>query len=414
MKNGAQKVRLKEVCDRITVGHVGSMRDEYVSSGIPFLRSQNIKPFRLNKIDIKFISPEFHERLKKSSLKPGDVAVVRTGHPGTACVIPANLPVSNCSDLVIITPSATQLDSRYLAAVFNSSWGIATVGGNLVGVAQQHFNVSAAKEMEINLPDLPTQCKIAGVLSAYDDLIENNLRRIRILEQMAQSLYHEWFVHFRFPGHQSTKMTDSPVGRIPHDWEVVSIEDVCERVTDGSHSSPKSVEQGMPMVSSKDMHSFGLNLETARHISRDDYDKLVRNGCQPKANDILIIKDGANYLKHIIVVEKDLDIVLLSSVAILTPSARISPHFFAALLNLSENKERLKNYVTGAAIPRIILKDFKRFQFILPSREVRDSWEHFGEASTRLCWDLIEKNRNLRRTRDLLLPKLISEPPSAR
>ena len=69
--------------------------------------------------------------------------------------------------------------------------------------------------MEIDLPDLPTQRKIAGILSAYDDLIENNLRRIKILEQMAQSLYREWFVHFRFPGHESATFKDSELGRIP-------------------------------------------------------------------------------------------------------------------------------------------------------------------------------------------------------
>jgi type I restriction enzyme S subunit len=220
MKTKTRKVRLKEVCDRITVGHVGSMKDEYVPEGISFLRSQNIHPFRLNLADIKFVTPEFHAKLKKSALKPGDVAIVRTGYPGTACVIPKSLPVSNCSDLVIISPSTTELDSDYLAAVFNSSWGMATVGGNLVGSAQQHFNVGAAKEMEINLPDLPTQRKIAGILSAYDDLIENNLRRIKILEQMAQSLYREWFVHFRFPGHESARFIESDIGRIPKGWDV--------------------------------------------------------------------------------------------------------------------------------------------------------------------------------------------------
>jgi type I restriction enzyme, S subunit len=230
MKTKSRKVRLKDVCDRITVGHVGSMKDEYVPEGVSFLRSQNIHPFRLNLADIKFVTPEFHAKLKKSALKPGDVAVVRTGYPGTACVIPKSLPVSNCSDLVIISPNETELDSGYLVAVFNSSWGMATVGGNLVGVAQQHFNVGAAKEMELNLPSLPTQRKIAGILSAYDDLIENNLRRIKILEQMAQSLYREWFVHFRFPGHESAKFVDSELGQIPKEWEIKKLGELADQM----------------------------------------------------------------------------------------------------------------------------------------------------------------------------------------
>ena len=162
------------------------------------------------------------------------------------------------------------------------------------------------------------------------------------------------------------------------------------------------------MASSKDMHTFGLDLKKARTISSDEYGKLVRNGCQPKKDDILITKDGANYLKYIFVVEKDLDVVLLSSIAILSPNSKVNPHFFAAVLNVFENKERLKNYVTGAAIPRIILKDFKRFQFVLPPSSVQEAWAKIGESSTRLCWDLVSKNQNLRQTRDLLLPKLLS------
>ena len=209
-----QKIKLKELCLKITVGHVGSMANEYVEEGIPFLRSQNILPFSVDLESVKYITSEFHQKLKKSALFPGDVAVVRTGYPGTACVIPDTLPVSNCADLVIIKTSP-RLDSYYLSCLFNSTWGKGSVAGNLVGVAQQHFNVSAAKEMLIPFPPLSTQQKIASILSAYDDLIENNTRRIKILESMAQTLYQEWFVKFRFPGHKQVKMVESELGLIP-------------------------------------------------------------------------------------------------------------------------------------------------------------------------------------------------------
>ncbi len=133
-------IKLKEVCSQITVGFVGSMADEYCDEGVPFLRSLNIQPFRINMNDLKFIPQAFHERIKKSTLRPGDVGIVRTGYPGTACVIPPELPEANCSDLVIVRPGP-QLNAYYLSAVFNSSFGRDLVGGNLVGAAQQHFNV---------------------------------------------------------------------------------------------------------------------------------------------------------------------------------------------------------------------------------------------------------------------------------
>jgi type I restriction enzyme S subunit len=215
-------VKLKDVCDRITVGHVGSMASRYTAGGVPFLRSQNIMPFRLNLDDIKFIPTDFHQQLRKSALQPGDVAVVRTGYPGTACVIPASFSELNCADLVVITPSP-QLNPYYLAAIFNSAWGASSVAGNLVGVAQQHFNIGAARELEVSLPPRPVQDRIAGILSAYDELIENSQRRIRILETMARSLYREWFVNFRFPGHEKAPRIRSALGEIPERWEVEAL-----------------------------------------------------------------------------------------------------------------------------------------------------------------------------------------------
>lgn len=101
-----RKVILEDVCDEITVGHVGPMADSYLPTGIPFLRSQNVRPFKFDPKEIKYVSPEFHAKLKKSALKPGDVVVTRTGaNVGQCCIIPKDLDVANCSDLVILRAS---------------------------------------------------------------------------------------------------------------------------------------------------------------------------------------------------------------------------------------------------------------------------------------------------------------------
>jgi type I restriction enzyme, S subunit len=143
--------RLSEVCREMTVGHVGPMAKQYKRSGIFFLRSQNIKPFEIDLNDVVFIDDSFHRALAKSQLRPGDVAIVRTGYPGTAAVIPDTLEIANCADLVIVRPS-DQVDPRYIAAFFNSSFGKHLVGGNLNGAAQKHFNVTSAKAVKIGLP----------------------------------------------------------------------------------------------------------------------------------------------------------------------------------------------------------------------------------------------------------------------
>ena len=156
----------------LTVGHVGPMASEYVAHGIPFLRSLNVQPFRVDLSGVKFISPEFHAKLRKSTLRPGDVVVVRTGAPGTAAVVPDSLPLANCSDLVIVRPGP-ELDSRYLAYLIN---GVARgyIDSRTVGAVQQHFNVGAARGVPIPAASMEEQQRIASVLGALDDLIETN------------------------------------------------------------------------------------------------------------------------------------------------------------------------------------------------------------------------------------------------
>jgi len=244
-------------------------------------------------------------------------------------------------------------------------------------------------------------------LSVYDDLIENNTRRVAILEEMARRIYEEWFVRFRFPGHEKVKMVESELGAIPAGWGLCSLEDVCSRITDGSHSSPASVENGKPMASVKDMTDWGVNLQSCRKISQVDYDKLLRNDCKPKLHDVLIAKDGS-YLKHTFVIDEEIDLMILSSIAILRPNGRFLPNQLALYLRLPHVKDRMKGYVSGVAIPRIILKDFRQFKIVLPPQELQQKWADSCDAMLSLCRKLVRKNNSLRATRDLLLPKLIS------
>lgn len=213
---------LGSLCERITVGHVGPMANSYSSSGIPFLRSQDIGEFRISTSNIKFIPPEFDQKLKKSRLKAGDVAIVRTGYPGTAAVVPQDLDGANCADLVILTPGPA-LDAWFVACLLNSAWGRGHVSGVLVGVAQQHFNVGAARDLKTVFPPLHIQRRIGSIIRAYCDLIEVNRRRIAILEDMARRLFDEWFVRFRYPGHDGVPLVETELGAAPEGWTPVRL-----------------------------------------------------------------------------------------------------------------------------------------------------------------------------------------------
>jgi type I restriction enzyme S subunit len=188
--------QLASLCYEITVGHVGSMKTEYKEAGIPFLRSQNIRPFEVSMENVMFIDEVFHRVLKKSQLRPGDLAIVRTGYPGTAAVIPPELSDSNCSDLVIVRPSK-EVNPHFLAAFFNSAFGKQLVLGKIVGAAQKHFNVTAAKEVMLHVPPIPEQ---RTIIAMVDDLREETQRlesiyqqKLAALDKLKKSLLHQAF-----------------------------------------------------------------------------------------------------------------------------------------------------------------------------------------------------------------------------
>ena len=388
-----RKVKLKEVCQRITVGHVGPMADKYISDGIPFLRSQNITPFRLDTEDIKFIPREFHDKLQKSALNTGDVAVVRTGYPGTACVIPPGFTDLNCADLVVITPS-NDLNPHYLSAIFNSAWGRASVAGNLVGVAQQHFNIGAAKELEVELPPRLVQDRIAGILSAYDELIENSQRRLKILESMARAIYREWFVNFRFPGHEGHPRVASPLGEIPKGWEVKKLKDVC-RLTMGQ--SPKSefyneVGNGLPFH--QGVTNFGDRFPTDRLF-------CTAEGRIAEAGDILFSVRAPvgrmNIAKNTIILGRGLSAIRYNKGS--------QAFLWEQLRNRFTKDDMMGN---GAIFAAVTKDDMQGIELVCPPPSVVEvATKQFEPLHSEIA-TLSQQAENLRRTRDLLIPRLLS------
>ena len=152
-------------------------------------------------------------------------------------------------------------------------------------------------------------------------------------------------------------------------WMTTTINDVCSLVTDGAHNSPKSVEKGRYMASVKDFTEFGFDFSNCRRISEEDYERLCKQGCVPEKDDILVGKDGARYFEDIVIYKQDEQPALLSSIAILRADRKkIIPEFLYYTLKTPAVKKNVRdNYGSGSAIPRIVLKDFKRMPFSFPS-----------------------------------------------
>lgn len=245
-------------------------------------------------------------------------------------------------------------------------------------------------DLDISLPPFAEQKSIAAVLSSLDDKIDLLHRQNQTLESLAATLFRQWFVE-----------------EAQEDWEEVALEDVTSRITDGSHASPPTVEVGLPMASVKDMYQWGINKESCRQISQDDFDELVRTDCRPLKNDILIAK-GVSYLKHVFVAEEDMDVVILSSIAILRPNGKYHPLLLATFLKLNSTREGLENIVTGAVIPRIVLKDFRKYKLLLPPQSLQDQAVASIQPIYEKCCENDRQIRTLEKLRDNLLPKLMS------
>jgi type I restriction enzyme, S subunit len=174
MFEGWRHASVEEICDRVSVGIVIKPSQYYVENGegVRAFRSANIGENKVVDRDWVYLSRAGHAANSKSALREGDVLVVRSGAPGTACVVPKEFEGSNCIDVVFARPDRTQVLPEYLASYTNSDVGKQHVLGNKGGLALQHFNVGAYKELIVLLPPLPEQHKIAEILRTWDEAIE--------------------------------------------------------------------------------------------------------------------------------------------------------------------------------------------------------------------------------------------------
>jgi len=243
------------------------------------------------------------------------------------------------------------------------------------------LNRNALHLLPVFIPQLPTQRKIAAILSAYDDLIENNTRRIAILEEMAQSLYREWFVHFRFPGHEKKSLVESELGLIPEGWRVVKLGDALILQRGFDLPMAQRLEGSMPVYA-----ATGLN--------------STHNVAKVKGPGVLTGRSGS--LGKVIYVKEDfwpLNTTLwVKNFRLVTP---IYAFYLLSSIHLS-------TFNSGAAVPTLNRNDVHKLPIIIPSRMIIEEFDSYVSSMFEMKRIFTQKNINLRQTRDLLLPKLIS------
>jgi type I restriction enzyme S subunit len=206
---------------------------DYVPEGVPFYRGREITEKYKGNLNVStelFISEEKFSKIEREygAPKQGDLLLTSVGTLGSVYLVKRSDRFYFKDGNLTWFRNFKELDSQFLYYWLGSPQGKAELQKCTIGSSQSAFTIVLLKGMEIAVPPRPVQRRIAGILSAYDELIENSQRRIRILEAMARTLYREWFVYFRFPGHETVPLVASALGEIPEGWEVRKVGEILE------------------------------------------------------------------------------------------------------------------------------------------------------------------------------------------
>lgn len=444
-----QTVALENLSNEVTVGFVGSMTQEYVDDGIPFLRSKNINEFRVKWDDIRYIAKSFHEKIKKSKLAPGDVVIVRTGKPGVSCVIPESLPEANCSDVVIVRVNKKILNEHFFCYFMNSN-AASHVSAHLVGAVQQHFNVGAAKKLMVPVPSIEEQNRIVNVLKTIDDRIELNRQMNETLEQVAQALFKSWFVDFDpvidnaldagnpipeelearaeqrrqlrnavaqgrasapglpdeirslFPS--EFELTDE-MGWIPKGWKVSTTHDEFD-IKGGSTPSTKNPDfwEGgdINWTSPKDLSGKAdkVLLDTERKITRQGLGKIT-SGLLPVDTVLMSSRAPVGYLAL-----AKVPVAINQGYIALICNKTITPEY--SIQWLSSVMDEIKSISGGTTFSEISKKTFRSIKLVVPVEGVVTEYTKYVAEYYQRIAQAVKESDSLSALRDYLLPKLIS------
>jgi len=397
--NNWHEVRIGDLGKVFTGRTPSTSHASYFGQDVPFITPGDMHQGKYARKTERSLSQEGASLLKRITLPANSVCVSCIGWQ-MGEVIMTDRPSFSNQQLNTIVPN-DKIDPSFLYySMLPRKQELLSLGA-ATGVRTPILNKSAFCDLKLKLPPLPVQKKIAGILSAYDDLIENNQRRIKILEEMARKLYREWFVHFRFSGHEKIPLVDSPLGKIPQGWEVKTIGNLTSYLNRGI--APNYDENANSIViNQKCIRDQRLDtVRGRRHSKSIPNDKLIRYG------DVLINSTGEGTLGRVAQVYQNIDNCTVDThVTIARPSSAVDFDFFGcALLNLQETFERLGLGATGQT--ELSRTSIANIEISIAPSELQ---ECFGKSVMPIRTSAIifaAQNKKLQQTRDLLLPYLL-------
>lgn len=378
-----EKVKLGDCCEITSSKRI--FYSEYAAFGIPFYRSKEIIERSQGKSisEPLYITNQRYDEIKCKFGTPvaGDMLLTSVGTIGIPYIVNATDKFYfKDGNLTWFRRFTNKLYPQYLFYWITSKEGVGVLNNVTIGSSQKALTISALKNIEVTLPPIETQRRIADILSAYDDLIENNRKQIKLLEEAAQRLYKEWFVDLRFPGHEHTRIVDG----IPEGWKNGCLSQIAE-FKRGKTITKAQIKPGtIPVVAG--------GLEPAYY----------HNVANTKAPVITISASGANAgftrMYHTDVFASDCSFIDKNTCACL-------PFVYCFLIN---HKSELDSLQKGSAQPHVYAKDINALQLCLPNSNLLNKFCDFSKRLFLKIGLLEHQSTDLTQARDHLLPKLMS------
>jgi type I restriction enzyme S subunit len=413
IKVGKAVLRIGELVQKkeaaIKTGPFGTQlkASEYVTSGTPVINVRNIGFGIIKEDKLEYISKETTARLSSHLLREDDIVFGRKGAVERHVLIrkpqDAWLQGSDCLRL--------RLNSSRMMAAFASYFFLTSEHQQWMknqcshGATMASLNQDIIERITLPAPPISTQQKIVDILSAYDDLIENNTRRIAILEEMARLIYREWFVNFRFPSHENVKFVDSELGKIPEGWEVKTVSDAFESFGGGTPSTKN--ESFWTGGTINWFTPTDLTAQKSMFAERSK-DRITETGL--KTSSARLFPPNAVMMTSR---------ATIGAISICTSAACTNQGFITCIPNglfpeywiyfwLKENVNTFIMLSSGATFKEISRGTFRKIKLIGAPQRITKLFSENVTPICKLILNLSRQNKDLRQTRDLLLPRLIS------
>lgn len=396
---------------KIINGYAFKSKD-FISSGIPIVKIKSLKDKMLVIDKGDFVDEEFLKLNEKYHIKYDDFVIAMTGsHITLPSSAVGRVAKSRHKEKLLLNQRVGKFkvkdkicDHNFLYYFLTTDHFFQNLGLRAKGAGNQ-ANISNGDigSIKIHLPPLPTQQKIANILSAYDDLIENNIKRIELLEEQAQLIYEEWFVRMKFPHHENTK-TDAETG-LPKGWKDTKIGEVFKTSSGGTPSKKKETEYyengHIPWVRTGELKQFIL-IESELYITEKG---LKESSAKMFPKNTVLLAMYGNTIGETTFAAKSVSTNQACCAFLVEDDKEYLSYFIHQYLLY--NKEYILNFRMGAAQENISQSIIKNIEIRIPSTDIFLKFEELIKPLYLLIENLAKQNKYLKEARDILLPRLM-------